>query len=217
MKGLLQKELYMVWKNFRTYMVMAVAFLIFGAWSDNSFFMLFYPILLCSMIPVSIVNFDEKSGWDRYSLCFPLSRAQLVGGKYLITLVCSGAIFVLYSLVWGARLLLSRDLGSATAILSVYLPTLVIIALLPATVLLPCVFKFGSQKGAYAYYIVVAVLVAAMTAAMTFARKVGVRTEALLDFLNLSPLSILLLALGAILLFFLSWRLSARIYGKKEF
>ena len=66
MKGLLKKEFLMIWKNFRTYMVMCVIFLIFGVWSDNSFFILFYPAMLCGLIPVSVINFDEKTGcWRR--------------------------------------------------------------------------------------------------------------------------------------------------------
>ena len=217
MKGLLRKELYMLWKNFRTYLVMAVVFLIFGAWSDNGFFMLFYPILLCSMIPVSILNFDEKTGWDRYSLCFPLSRSKLVAGKYLISLICSGAIFVLYSLVGGAKLLLTRDWGSGADMLALYLLIQVAIALLPPAILLPCVFKLGSQRGAYAYYAVIALLTGVIVAALHISGESNPGSLALPGVLNLSPLSVLLLALGAVALFALSWPLSARIYEKKEF
>ena len=217
MKGLLRKELYMIWKNFRIYMVMCVVFLIFGIWSDNSFFMLFYPAMLCGMIPVSILNFDEKTGWDRYSLCFPLSRYQLVAGKYLISLICSAFICGLYALVWGVKILITRDYSDALNALSVFLPTLITIALLPPAILLPCVFKFGSQKGAYAYYAVIAILAAIVIAALNVAGSSAPRIMAMLDFLSLSPLSILLLPLGAAILFLLSWPLSSHIYAKKDF
>ena len=216
MKGLLRKEFIMIWKNFRLYMVLCMFFLIFGVWNENAFFLLFYPAMLCSLIPVSVLNFDEKTGWDRYSLCFPLSRKQLVGSKYLISLICSLVICSLYALAWTVKVLITGDAGEAADILYIFVPTLLTIGLLPPTILLPCVFKFGSQKGSYAYYAVIALLMAVVVSVMKILGD-SVAAFAFLDFLNLSRASIFLLPLAAAVLFTLSWPLSSRIYAKKDF
>ena len=215
MKGLLKKEFYIIWKNFRVYFILCAAFLVYGLWSSNNFFMLFYPAMLCSMIPVSIINFDEKFGWDLYSLTFPLSRKQLVSCKYFISLICSSAICVVYTSVWAGRLLLIGDYGEAMTTLSVYLPTLITIVLLPPAILLPCVFKFGSQKGAYAYYAVLAGL-GAMIAVFLSVADMG-DVIAFFQTADRSLFPILLLPLAAAVLFALSWPLSTRIYEKKSF
>ena len=90
------------------------------------------------------------------------------------------------------------------------------VALLPPAILLPCVFKLGSQKGSYAYYTVIA-LMAALIGVLNVSDVSGNQIEAALSFLAPSPFSILLLPLAAAILFFLSWPLSARIYEKKDF
>ena len=216
MKGLLKKEFYITMKSFRIHLLMCIVFLVLGAWSETSFFVLIYPAILCGMIPVSILNFDEKTGWDRYSLCFPLPRSQVVGCKYLVSLILSAAICVVYVLIWGCTMLITKNSVELMPALSVYLPTLFTVALLPPAILLPCVFKLGSQKGSYAYYTVIA-LMAALIGVLNVSDVSGNQIEAALSFLAPSPFSILLLPLAAAILFFLSWPLSARIYEKKDF
>ena len=203
MKGLLKKEFIMIWKNFRYYMVMCLFFLGFGIWSDNNFFMLFYPAMLGGMMPMSLLSFDEKSGWDLYSLCFPLSRAQLVSCKYLISLICSGAVCAVYALAWAIKVWVT---GVGMTTLAIYLYTLLTVALLPPALLLPCIFKFGSQKGAWFYYIFLAAVFAAVIAVLN-----------VFPYTDFTVFPVFVLPLAAALLFALSWPLSARIYAKKDF
>ena len=57
MKGLLLKDFYMAMKYCRTYVVIAVVFSLFSIWGNTSF-LIAYPILLASVIPVNLISYD---------------------------------------------------------------------------------------------------------------------------------------------------------------
>lgn len=60
MKGLLLKDFYMAMKYCRAYVVIAVVFSLFSIWGNTSF-LIAYPILLASVIPVNLISYDEKA------------------------------------------------------------------------------------------------------------------------------------------------------------
>ena len=214
MKGLLLKDFYMMWKNFRFYFVMCVIFLIFGIMVKNNFFMLFYPAFVCSLMPMNILSFDEKSGWDRYSLCFPLSRTQLVSARYLFSLLLAGGIFLLYVLGLVFKVcILEHSPAELWPTLAVYLPALAGMMFLPQSIIFPGVLKFGTQKGSIAYYLALGVIVGVGVAVLNVFDTLS---PAAVDFNDISRF-LWLLPLAAALLYALSWPLSARIYEKKDF
>lgn len=61
MKGLLLKDFYMAMKYCRAYVVIAVVFSLLSIWGNTSF-LLAYPVLLASVIPVNLISHDEKAG-----------------------------------------------------------------------------------------------------------------------------------------------------------
>ena len=86
MKGLLLKDFYMARKYCRAYVVIAVVFSLLAVWGNTSF-LLAYPVLLASVIPVNLISYDEKSKWSSFSGVFPYSKQQLVSVKYLMALI----------------------------------------------------------------------------------------------------------------------------------
>ena len=87
MKGLILKDLYMAVKYCRAYALIAIVFLGFSVVNGDNMFFLFYPCLLCGMIPVNLLAYDERSKWLLYSAALPYSKTQLVTAKYLIGLM----------------------------------------------------------------------------------------------------------------------------------
>ena len=69
MKGLLLKDWYMMKQYCRTYPVIAVAFMALSLVDSDNLFFVFYPCLLCGMIPVTLLGYDERSGWVQYGNC----------------------------------------------------------------------------------------------------------------------------------------------------
>ena len=95
MKGLIIKDLYQMGRYCRTMLLVIVVFLGVSFFSRDNDFFLYYPCLLCGMIPVTLLSYDERSGWSRYALSMPVTRAQLVGGKYLIGMITVAAATVI--------------------------------------------------------------------------------------------------------------------------
>ena len=106
MKGLLLKDFYMAMKYCRAYVVIAVVFSLLSIWGNTSF-LLAYPVLLASVIPVNLISYDEKSRWQQYCETMPYTRKQVVDSKYLMSfLLIAGLSVVLaaaHSLVGAVR------------------------------------------------------------------------------------------------------------------
>ena len=84
MKGLLLKDWYMMKQYCRTYPVIAVAFMALSLVDSDNLFFVFYPCLLCGMIPVTLLGYDERSGWVQYSGTMPYTKIQIDSEKYLV-------------------------------------------------------------------------------------------------------------------------------------
>ena len=208
MKGLFIKELYMAWKNFRFFFLVSVAFIAMSTLGEGNPFMLTYPAIIGSLLPVSVLSFDEKAGWDRYSLIFPLSRAQLVSSKYLLSLLVSAVTLLTYGLFVLLKLLLQgRAAVDFSLLLSVYLPLLATAMLLPSAFIFPCVFKWGSQKGSLAYYLVIMLVLVLLFLGLQIVKSPDDQLSWYLPFLPML----------AAALFYLSWLLSVAIYKEKSF
>lgn len=200
MKGMLLKDLYMLWRYGRALLLVAVVFLAFGFWNSGNAFFTAYPVLLIGLLPVTLISYDEHSRWNQYSLTLPVPRSCDVTVKYLTALASVGVTAVLTCVVMGIS-------GGAESIVDA-LGVLTFIGLFGPTILLPVVYKFGSNKGRIVYYIVIVGFSAGVTAYST------IKPEGLFYFpddLRLGGLGVLTL-----LLYALSWRLSIRFYNKRE-
>ena len=81
MKGLLLKDWYMMKKYCRAYLLIAVVFIAVSLGNEDNMFFVFYPCLLCGMIPVNLLGYDERNN--------RLERV-LVQDPYSITVFCRG-------------------------------------------------------------------------------------------------------------------------------
>lgn len=209
MKGLIWKDLTLVWKTYKTYVIITLVFLIAGNFSDNGFISL-YPAWVVGVIVMNLINMDERSGWDAYSAALPLSRAQLVSAKYLVMLVLSLGTALLYLLLQGGWTLWQ---GSGLDAFLLRLPMILTVMLLWPAIMLPCVLKLGYSRGSTAYILVAGVLFGVLlggASLLDFVTGGGTAAFPRLALLYAMPLA-------TAVLFGLSWLLSIRIYKKKEF
>lgn len=208
MKGLLIKDFYMFSKYCRTFALLLLVFCVTGAFGGEnvSAFMLFYPCIIAGMLPVTLISYDERDKWVDYTQALPYSRAQLVSCKYTVGLILEGAVVLLTLLAQSARLLRLGifSAGELMGLCGVLFPA----ALLPASILLPFIFKFGSEKGRIAYYIVIIGACAG--------------TVALAEFLPGGQIALkgtegqLIAIAASVIAYALSWLLSIHFYKKRE-
>ena len=209
MKGLFLKDFYMMKKYCRYYLLIMLIFLLVSVFSDNNFFFILYPVILSSMIPVTLISYDEKSKWNFYADTLPVSRKQLVSVKYMMMLILLGTGILLIGVIQFGRMLYFQNFSVETLVLLTGI--LLIAGTLSSSLLLPVIFKMGVEKGRLAYYLVLGVICAVFAGMGVLTSKESVQNV----FLP-SVKTVWIIAGGAVLLFIFSWFLSVRFYQKRE-
>ncbi len=204
MKGLLLKDLYMIRKHFKMYLLIDAIFIAVAFFGDENMMFLVVPMMLASVIPITLLAYDERSHWTEYCGSLPYGRAQIVSAKYLIGLLMEAAT----ALAVFAALLIKDRSGTVNQIFGAVFVMFVISLIFP-TFCLPFSLKFGTEKGRLIYYIVIAA--AAGIIALT-----ANRVDDITYLLNANTHLLPLLYSGMPVLYALSWLLSIILYNKKE-
>ena len=97
MKGLLLKDFYLSWRYCRAFLVIVAVFLAVSFVGEDNVFFMIYPIMIASVIPMTLLSYDEHDKWTSYSGTLPYTRTQLVSSKYLVGL-CFGTVAFLVSM-----------------------------------------------------------------------------------------------------------------------
>ena len=202
MKGLILKDIYTLRQQGKIYLFMAVFFAVISLIGQDSSSLIGVICVLVAMLPVTALSYDERSNWDRYALTMPLTRRDIVLGKYLLAFISSviGFLFAFcFTLITNGNLPQSAFLAAAFWLLSLFL----------FSVLMPVFFKFGVEKGRM---IMLAVFFVP-TALILIGNSLN------LPLPKASKLESLQYVVPVIVIFggFLSYQISKKIYDQKEY
>lgn len=146
MKGLIMKDLYNISHNSKSMLFVLVVFAVaFIPTSGLEGYNIACAFLFGSMI-VTTFSFDNFSNWAQYAMIMPVSRKELVAGKYAVLgIFCViGSLFGLIISSIG-RLVIGFGHAEIAELLLVALAALVI-SLISGGMSIPLVFKFGAEK-----------------------------------------------------------------------
>ncbi|MBQ9249135.1 MAG: ABC-2 transporter permease [Oscillospiraceae bacterium] len=206
MKGLLKKDLYMAWAYSKIVLIMLAVFLGVSFFSGDSLFLMLYPVVICAMLPVTLLSYDERFRWNIYCDTLPMPRSVQVTEKYLLTLIFGAVVFFLLALAHGIRLLPAGRTDDFLVLLSM----MVLFALVSPGLILPFMFKMGPEKGRLAYFLMFGLLLVVVIL------LTGRTVEDLPQVSGGVGMLLGTLVFG-ILVFVGSWRLAIRWYDKREF
>ena len=207
MKGLLLKDWYMMKKYCRYYFFVCIGFIIISMMSSGNMFFVFYPCLLCGMIPVNLLGYDERSRFTEYVGTLPYTKTQIVSAKYLIGLFTQIAMLIVICIAQGVKMGIEGTFVLKEFMLLMML--LLIMASVASSLTLPFVFKYGVEKGRAAYYVMIGVVCAGSIIATSIFKE-GLQNEMQLN--AVLPIACLV----GIGIYVLSWYLSVAFYKKKE-
>ncbi len=156
MKGLILKDLYMTKKYFRNYLFILILFLGLSFSSSENLFVVFYPGLLATMIPVNLLAYDERSHWDIYCGALPVTRDMVVSAKYLMELMLLAGVYLITGAVQAVRLVMNQEFVWQNYL--VLMSLLWMVYFLAGSIALPFMFKLGVEKGRMAYYVMIGVI-----------------------------------------------------------
>lgn len=206
MKGLLLKDILVLKSYARTLGILIVFYLVFGIAWDNVFFFAGMSGILCVMMVMSSFSYDNYAKWDKYGASLPVTRADMVGAKYLLALVMMGLGAVVTGLMCLVFALVRK--GDVSTLLPVMLGTTTAGVFL-ISVLLPCIYKFGAEKAR------LVLMMAGVLIALIISLGAWLLPEDI-DFPAVKILLLVVLPIAEAMGFYLSYRLSCRIYRGKE-
>lgn len=137
MKGLLRKDLYVLTKQLRFFLLFLV---FFGMLPGMN--MAIFVIVYTSMLPYTAMAYDERSKWSDLAAMMPYTTSDIVLSKYVLGWLLVGASTVL-SLI--PHLLFGAIFPHYTVNSSQFFPSFCT-GLAAIAVTLPLLFRFGVEK-----------------------------------------------------------------------
>lgn len=145
-------------KYCRSYLLITVAFLAASFFNTDNLFFLFYPCILCGMIPINLLSYDERSGWLRFSGTLPYKKSQIVISKYLIGLFVALAELILTGAAHALKMRISGTFSWQEYLITMLL--VFVVSTLVCPINMPLMFRYGTEKGRILYLVMIGVLCA---------------------------------------------------------
>ena len=141
MKGLIIKDFLLLGKTIKLYAIILGFYAVFSISTGNASFFGSMVAIFSAMLPITALAYDERAKWDRYALTMPVTRKDIVLSKYYLgAMLCvAGLIFSFVSLVFAKDMTFEEKIFTSLFMMS--------LGLLYQAIVLPLMFKFGTEKG----------------------------------------------------------------------
>ncbi|WP_295081244.1 ABC-2 transporter permease [Ruminococcus sp.] len=209
MKGLITKEILVLIKNNKMQLFCILLMAVFGVVMNSAAYIMFIPLLF-PMLVNQVLTVDETSRWDKYSVCFPVDKKDIVSSKYIVALMASLLSVILSLAALIAINIVNKDKTIGMNDIVGYLTAAASASIILPSIMYPFDFKFGTAKGRLVYFTVTGVAIAGLTA--FFIKK------DLTSYISrvTQPVFIAVILAAALIIFIVSWFVSAKIYEARE-
>jgi hypothetical protein len=217
MKGLILKDIINMKRNAKFLLAMAVlyGFMAFSM-ESSSFFSGVFTLIFATMTLYSF-SLDEIAKWDGYALTMPIKRENVIQGKYLFMLILTFAGLVINMLITFLMNVAIKAEKLSSGLEESAIGTAIVI--LFYSIIIPIIIKFGVEKARFMLVAIYMIPFIAGTGIFKFLKQRYPEPPQILvhiaGFLYDNVYIIVPVFLLVSLL--ISYRISIRIYRKKEF
>ncbi len=210
MIGFIKKDLAMIKSNFKLLGVLIIVYTIMGLMGkmDISFILPF----MCVMIMISSFSYDNYNKWDAYSISLPNGRKNSVKSKYITTILMTLIVSIITIVLSFIISYVNTKTINYEQILVTMFGTL-FGTLLVLTFMYPIIYKFGVEKARIGIFLLVFGIV---IIGSLFANYIDL-SNVLKSLAFLEDYLIIILIIVAIIMVYISYIISKKIYEKKEF
>lgn len=210
MKGLIKKDFLLIKSNIKILVILFVVygFMAFNGEIDLSFILPFMSVALM----LSTFSYDSYNKWDTYAIALPDGRKNSVKAKYVATILLLIFTTVIISILAFIIAYTKTKSINFDSILSMILGTFFATVLFQSF-MYPVIYKFGLEKariGIFALVFVISIIVGIISKIVDF--KPLLR---LLD--NLGNYWIIILPIIIVIMLYISYKISEKIYQKKDY
>ena len=213
MMGLLIKELYCLKQNGKSLMfILLIWGLVFLPRDDGGLILISLCMMVSAMHIFTLASYDKQARWDTYALSMPLTRANMVQEKYIMSLLLLVMSAVVSTFVVAIAWLI-RTGGMEPDFIPSIAATLAVgagISLFYTALSLPLSMWLGVEKARYIPSVLFALIFFTAVIMVRRGSHIGLRADHLIAF----GLGALILSVA---LFIISYFICLFIYGKKEF
>ncbi len=207
MKGLMIKDFYLIKKHCLALFAVSIIFLLISLFTPQSTYFSYYYVAMISIIPISLMAYDDGYKWNRYEIITPVSRKNIVSEKYILLLLLILPIVLAEGIFFG--ILLKLNILQIISLLSLML----LCGIISPIIIFPIIFKFGYIKGKIVNMIIIAIL----TAFITFINIINISGSTLIEGTFNPQKYTFVFSVIAVILLAVSWLISVRVYSKREF
>lgn len=200
MKAIILSDLMVIKSQAKSVLLVLVVWLAITVYNKSGLFFSALSVVYAMMLPLTCIAAYEKSRFDRYLFTAPVSRTSAAMGHYVFSIICA---LCLAAIGFIASVALGMDTPEAVYSSSACF----CIGIVMVSVLLPVIYKFGTEK---ARLTMMAVFVLFLLAFGLLLGALDVDMDSLGDALILLPaLTLIVLAASA--------AVSVGIYKRREF
>lgn len=170
-------------------------------------------MMIFSLMSTTTFAYDEKTKADAYIPTLPVNRKQIVISKYLLSVLLL-LVGMIVGLIISTILayLATKQLPNLIQLLSSVIGGVIGLSFLQC-IQIPCIYKWGAEKGRVQVYIVIMVIVGLITGIYMLFPNILDNFTFLSKISNFLPLIAVFISL---LMYFISYKISYKIYRKKE-
>ena len=204
MKALIQKDVYVLWKQMRIFLLVMLVIMV-----GNGSFGSVFVVVWCSMLPYTALAYDERCKWDQMAAMMPYSPRDLVLREYVLGWLCARAARAVVLAVQGIIRVLHQpmDTGTHLALLMSFCASASVLA-----VTLPLMIRFSVERGRMVMFLVIFLVCGTAGALGTVTISVDQTAGGIQDLLGLF---VLILPVAAVVLTAVSIPLSMRLYAAR--
>lgn len=168
------------------------------------------------MFGMATFNYDEQSKTDRYILTFPLTKKEILISKYVL-IISSTIIGAIVGIIASFLIvfIIDKQIPSLYDYINVALGGIFGVGLIEA-IQIPCVYKWGAEKGRIQMFIVAAIIILLIGGIFWVGESANINlpiSDILSTIINFIPA---ILILATLIIYYISYRVSYRIYKNKE-
>ena len=168
------------------------------------------------MFGVAAFNYDEQSKTDRYILTFPLTKKEILISRYIF-IIGSTVIGAIVGIIASFIIVftINKQLPNVYDFINVALGAILGVGIIEA-IQIPCVYKWGAEKGRIQMFIVTAIIILLMLGVFAIGQKsdINLPVNDIVNFIvNFLPV---ILMLATIIIYYISYKVSYKIYKNKE-
>ena len=207
MLGLMIKDVYQLKSYTRAFLVVVLFCIIMSVSGQDAVFMTYYPGVLMGMMPITLFAYDEKAKFFSLLSSLPVKKRTYVTAKYLM-----GFLLILLACVATGGMQAFKMVQAGTFVLSEFLMVMSLalaVALVAPSIVLPLIFLLGTEKGRFVNILVVAIAISLINVFL----DMGDNFQMVLD----AEAIILVIIAVSVLVYILSWAITAFIFEKKEY